>query len=151
MPLITKRSYRKYARKEKRKKISILAFTIKNKTADTLKFSEDIRCYNAGKEITPLSTEVIHARIKQGVGHYLLYGMIFFTYYSGGVYYPVPVGMPVALYNFTVAIRGNTKFRKEFTRLNLAEKVFQPNDSIFGLLAFRDLDGGEVELEVVKD
>ena len=64
---------RKYAKREDRKGIRVVAVRLFNGTDRPLTVGQDIQFYTGDSELIPIDPSIVHAELKQGVPIYLLY------------------------------------------------------------------------------
>ncbi len=140
----------KYAYKEYKNKISVVSIKFINNTDNELFFNKNIKYYQGNNEIFPLESSSVTKKIRQGVIVYLLYGLIALNLYDRSGDTPIPLGLPVGIGNMMVADVNNKKFNKEFVENNLLDKSIKPRETIYGFLAFRDIESGIIEMKLVE-
>lgn len=139
----------RYAKKEEKYDINVVAVKVQNNTDETISIKEDVLFLVDGREVSPLESYVVEDKIKQrNIGLYALYGLLFLNINDGGGQRSYPIGVPIAVGNIGVAASSNSKFRKNFVADNLLNKVVQPGETVYGLVAFRDLYSKKLELQL---
>jgi len=151
-----------YAKKEQKKDLSLMAIKIINKSELPININDLQFSCGASVPIAPIRKEDYYNAIKQKAGLYWLYSVGFMVYpkpavtkdpvtgvqtnqpnnpkkfiKNGKQYIPLPFGLPVAAANYGIAYRANKKLKNDLEYLDLANKVIQPGDSIFGILSFK--------------
>lgn len=141
----------KYSKREKKYGMDIVAIKIQNLTDLPIDVNKHLSFKVSGREAFPLESSTVTDKIKQKVWIYALYSLIWADFEpSNDSNVPIPLGLPISIGNIMVANTGNKRFRSEFEDNNLVNKVIQPRSTIYGLVAFRDIDHGPLILEVVK-
>ena len=147
------RGNRKYAKREEKRGIDVVAVRITNNSEREIDFYEDVKIRSNDSEIIPLDPEVVGQSIRQGVAIYLLYGLITIQTYEcsfGGcettaVY---PIGVPIAIGNMVVAGSANTNFKNEVKAYSLVDKRILPGQTVYGILGFRELEFGNLSISL---
>lgn len=132
-----------YAKKELKKNVSLIAFKIVNKSELPININDLQFSCGATVPIMPIKTEEYYNTIKQKSGLYWLYSVGVVVYprppKGSGKFIPLPFGLPVAAANYAIAYKANKKMLHDIQLLDLANKVIQPNDSIQGIMTFKNV------------
>ncbi len=141
------RGNKRYSRKEDRAHIDIVAVKVVNNTDKPLKLGENMSFYIGERKIIPLTNGQVIPRFRQGVFGYILYSPIVLTTSSGpGGSSVFPIGIPIAVGNMIAAGSANGNFKREFSANNLYSAVIPPGETVSGLVAFREIEYGRLEL-----
>ncbi len=139
---------KKYAKKEIKKNINVVAMKIINNSENDLIFGNNINITNAdGTKINLLDNKQIFKPLKQNVATYFLYLLLtpinFFTtssdeYGRQETTSSVPIGLVigpgVTALNTITAASANKKFKKEIQAENLKGKTIKKGDTITGII-----------------
>lgn len=157
--VLSLRGNKKYAKKEEKRDVDVVAVKITNNTNNALHFNRDMKIVSNGRELIPMEREVVGKKIKQGVAIYLLYALLTVQTQSGGctptngcnidtkIY---PIGIPIAIGNMAVAGSANGSFKNELLAYDLNNKVIEPGQTVHGILGFRNLEFGGMEIELTN-
>ncbi|MCJ8164537.1 hypothetical protein MKJ04_06735 [Pontibacter sp. E15-1] len=136
---------KKYAKKEKRKMLQVVAVKITNNTDRILDTSQDIRYFIGQQQVMPLAPEMVHSQIKQSVPSYLLYLLLFpvqitTTSQTNGMEIEqnsFPIGLILApgltILNMSIAGSANKQMLGDLQRYNLANRKLLPGETVYGL------------------
>jgi hypothetical protein len=152
------------AKKEQKKNVSLMAFKIVNKTELPININDLQFSCGAAVPIMPVRIEEYYNTVKQKAELYWLYSAGFAVYpkpavykdpatliqynkpdnprkfiKKGKQYIPLPFGLPIAAANYGIAYKANKKMLHDIQMLDLTNKVIQPNDSIQGILTFKNV------------
>lgn len=157
--ILREKGNKKYAKREDKKGIRVVALKITNNTDRPLKFPEDIQLYAGDRAVLLLEPEFIHSKLKQGVPIYLLYllftPMTFTTYSENGDVNSTPVGLLVGpgltALNMGMASSANNKFKEELLQYNLANRVIQEGETVYGLIGFQDFGYSPIKIQLKEN
>ena len=131
-----------YARKEKKRGISIIAASITNNYSRDIIVSRDLQLSTGQHDVIMVNTELAIKELRQNVAPYAFYSLIILVEYDcpdpanacriDRVY---PVGLPFAVGNMIVAGVSNDNFRKEFLANDLYNRKIKPGETVTGMLA----------------
>lgn len=139
----------KYAKQEDKQNISLISVKIQNNTTNVISVKEDVKFLVNNAEVTPLDTYVVEQKIKQrNIALYALYGLMVFYVEENGERTNYPIGIPIAIGNIAVAASSNGKFRDNFAAENIMNKEIQPGETVYGMVAFRDLYSKNLTLQL---
>ena len=154
------RKNNKYAKKEKKKGIKVIAVQIQNNSNKPLVIKDDISFYANNQRIYPMEPLALKSMIKQQGGYYLFYllflPMTFNTYDTQGniessLPYGLVLGPALAIGNMIGASSANKNMTNEYSRENILTKTVEPGKKISGLLAFKSFDYPEITIQYEKD
>ncbi|MFN8294886.1 MAG: hypothetical protein U0T69_01765 [Chitinophagales bacterium] len=132
-----------YAKKEQKKNVSLMAFKIVNKSELPININDLQFSCGASVPIMPVKMDEYYNTVKQKSALYWLYSPGVVVYprppKGSGKFIPLPFGLPIAAANFAIAYKANKKMQHDIQMLDLANKVIQPNDSIQGILTFKNV------------
>ena len=136
---------KKYAKKETKNKVKVLAVRFTNETDRPLTIGEDLLLYSGNTMITPMDPEAVVMSLKQNVPIYLLYLLLTPTnlYIQDGnrtQIYPIglALGPGIAAGNMIGAGGANRNFQAEMVTHDIVGKVVQPGETFSGLIGIHD-------------
>lgn len=138
---------KRYAKKEQKKHVKVVAVKITNNTASDLNFSTDIKMYAGMQEAVLVDPIVVYKELKQTVPTYLLYLLLtpmrFFVYKNGVATTNIPIGLflgpGLAIGNMVEAGSSNTRLRNDMLRFNLMNRTIRPGETVTGLIGLREM------------
>lgn len=140
---------KRYAKKEEKFNISLISVKIENNTTETINVSDDVKFMIGGRDVVPLETYFVEEKIKQkNIALYALYGLLFLNTNDNGEIKSYPIGIPIAIGNIALAASSNSKFKENFNQNNIMNKTIKPNETLYGLVAFRDLYSNKLEIKM---
>lgn len=147
------RGNRKYPKREKKHGFNILSARITNKTNRTLNFVRDLELYTQRGTVFPAENEYTAKTIRQPVAIYLLYGLLTYstTECTNGNCKTtafIPYGLGIAAGNMIVAGSANAKMKTEFNQYSPHSKDIAPGESVYVILAVRDIGFAPLKLKV---
>lgn len=143
---------KKYAKREVKNHIRVVAVRVTNNTDSTLHIGNDYKFMLGNTETTPVAPTLAAKQLKQGVPIYLLYALLnttLTTTVDGRVTEStfIPSGPPIAAYNLIVAASANSKFKNELIIQNIQDKSVAPGETVHGLVSLRTISAAPVRLE----
>ncbi|RTY67714.1 hypothetical protein EKL97_12775 [Flavobacterium sp. LS1P28] len=153
---------KKYAKKETKKGLRLVAVKVKNNTEKDLVFGKDIKLnFESGNELYLLENEKTFKSLKQSPASYLFYLLLspiqFFTTKtnSNGMTEQTsstPIGLIIgpglALGNMIVASNANKKFKTELNDYSINGKIIKKGETVFGLITFQSDNYGAIKVRV---
>ena len=149
----------KYAKKEDKKNLQVIAVKLTNDTDFPLNVKKDIGFYAGDVPIQPIEPHLVGKQIKQNTAVYLLYGLLSFmtlNTYEQDAYGQVtttssfPIGLfigpPIAILNITKASTGNKRFKDELMYNDITNRTIAPGETVYGLITIAD--NGHLPLSV---
>jgi hypothetical protein len=131
---------RKYAKKELRRNIRVVAVAITNKTDSVIIVKDDLDFYASNRKIFLLTPEETKHSIRQVSGLYLFWGLFVVTLTkcddnsNDCSRIPLPVGLLIGLINMGVASNANNGLLEDLVRHDLMRKKIQPGETVEGLI-----------------
>lgn len=129
----------RYAQKESKHHIKVMAIEFTNLTKKTIHFKKDVIVKIGGIPVSPIPPEVVKAKIHQSVPAYLLHTLLFLRLPRcqgvdcGTTNYPI--GVPIALGNMAIASNANAEFLSELKNYDVAHSTIKPGETIRGILS----------------
>ena len=151
---------KKYAKKEDKKGIKVVAVKITNNTGNELVLGENFSIYSGEREIFLLDPSIVHKQLKQGVAIYLLYLPLTFTtfntYTSTGngrvTVNSTPIGYAIGpgitLLNMIKAGSANTNLKNELAIYRLTNRKISSGETVYGLISFQDYTFNPLSLKL---
>jgi hypothetical protein len=137
----------RYAKKENKRAIHIVAVEIANQTNRVLKFSEDVELYSGNRLIRVLPPDVVFKEIHQVSGLYMLWSLFWVVISkcenNDCSVIPVPIGVGIGLINFGTARKANKDWMYDLTQYNMLNKTIQPGETVNGLIGFSGQPSGQ--------
>jgi len=144
--VLLEKGNRKYANKEYKKGMKLVAVKMTNNTDSILNVGRDLVFYAGQKELNLLEPIAIKNSIKQIVPGYLTYLLLSFTYInvsSGNTSKTYPIGLvlgPVVTFgNVAVAASANNKMFNELQEYNVLSRDIQKGETIYGIIGIRNI------------
>jgi len=137
---------KKYAKKEVKKGIKLVALKITNNSENDLMFGREIKLtYENGNEIFVMENDKVFKSLKQSPASYLFYLLLtplnLYTSGSGGSTSSTPIGLIVgpglAGGNMIAAGSANKKFKSELLEYNLNGTLVKKGETKYGLIGIK--------------
>ncbi|HEX5171682.1 MAG TPA: hypothetical protein VFW11_21030 [Cyclobacteriaceae bacterium] len=129
---------KKYANKELKKGIKLVAVKIENNTGRTISLRNDVRIYSGERQVLPLDPKIVHHSLRQPAPLYLLWGLLWLTITNCDdddcSVTPIPVGLGIGLINVGIASSANSKFLDELYQTNILDKEIKAGETAYGLV-----------------
>ncbi len=155
---------KKYAKREDKKAIRVVAIKITNSSSQVITLGENAKIYAGDSEVVLLDPTLVHAELKQGVAIYALYLLMLpmevnfsrSSSFGSGVPQSNVSGYPVGLVlapalaigNGLVAHSANQKFKNELLLFNMIGRKIQPKETVYGLIGIRDTQYSPLRLKL---
>jgi len=143
--VLTYRVNKKYAKREPKKSIRLIAVKFENKSDKTLKIGENYNIYAGQKQVFPIDPEIVHQELKQGSAIYLLYSLIWFTKsecdpLTGNceTTFIFPIGIPITVVNMVTAGTANKQFATDLLSYNLTKKEIAAGETAYAIIGIPD-------------
>jgi hypothetical protein len=153
--VLRERGNKKYAKKELKAGVRIVALRITNTSDKTIRIGDNARIYSGDSEVRLWPADLIHRRVKQIAPLYLLYLLLTpleISTSSNGVEtssFPIGyiVGPGLAAGNVAVAATGNARLKQELMNFDLIDKPIAPGQTVYGLIGVPE--SGFIPLRIV--
>lgn len=142
--VLTYRGNKKYAKREPKKHIRLVAVKIENRTDKPLKIGENYNIYAGQNLVFPIDSDIVHKELKQGTLIYLLYSLIwlnktecdeFGNCQTTAIF---PIGVPITVGNMVVAGSANKQFATELLSNSITTKVIAPGETAHAIIGIPD-------------
>lgn len=133
----------KYAKKETKKGLKVIAVKMENKSGRDLVFAKDVKlAYSNKNEVVLADQKFVYNELKQGSAIYLLYLLLtptkFTTNSNGRETSSTPIGYAlgpgIAFGNMLVASTANGNFKKELEKYAVEGTVIKNGETKYGLI-----------------
>lgn len=137
---------RKYAKKEAKKGVTLIAVKIVNNSGRTITFRNDIRIYAGQRNVFPLQGAMVAEQLHQIAPLYLLWGFLFVTITKYDDYgqptsvTPLPIGLAIGLVNLGIASGANKTFKKSMEDYDILDKEIKDGETGYGFIGLTSLD-----------
>ncbi len=149
---------KKYAKKELKNGVKVVAVSVTNNSAKPLTFGTDLKLMSGEKELLAMSPSSSFKALKQNTPIYLLYGLLTFvklriekkkySYVEVNEYrVGLVLGPTITIGNLAVASGANKKFKTELISRDMWGKVIEPGKTVYGLVS---LSGSGFEALSIK-
>lgn len=129
---------KKYAKKEIKKSMRLVAVEFTNNTSRRVNFRNDVSVKMGGSSIYPLETTVIRQNLKQSAALHLLWGLLWVNIQTCEGYgcsnTPLPVGLVIGGANTIIASSANNNFESELIAYNMLNMTIEPGQTVHGLI-----------------
>lgn len=133
---------RKYARKEEKAGIRVVAVQIANNSSKKIKLGENLSLYAGEDTVQFITPHEVRKKLKQRIGFYFLYLAPSFynpSVTNGASEQVVPLGIIVGpgltFLNIFIAASSNSNLEKELELYNMQNVVIEPGESAKGLVS----------------
>ncbi len=139
------RANKKYAKKEQKRDLKLIAVKITNNSDTSITIGKDAFFYGGDNKIVPVEPIIIKKELGQSTPIYLLYGLLSFLqiyqYDKNGNVSSTPIGLvigpPIAIGNMAMAGSANKKFYMELLDYNTNQRIIQSGETFYGLVGIR--------------
>jgi hypothetical protein len=129
---------KKYAKKESRRNIRVVALEVTNLTDAPINFKDDVEIFSGDRQILLMEPEQIKHGIRQVAPLYLLWSLFWLTITkcenNDCSVIPLPVGVVIGLTNMSMASGANRNLLYDLKRFDLQKKTIEPGETVFGLI-----------------
>jgi hypothetical protein len=159
MGVLREHHNRKYANKEDKRAIRVVAVKLVNTSGSDLTVGEDFLFYSGDSELKLLDPSMIHSELKQGVPLYLLYLLLspmqLYSLDENGSVHSTPIGLfigpGIAFGNMLGAGEANQNFLKELLQFNIINKTIKSGQTVFGLIGIRDTGYSPITIKLINE
>lgn len=143
---------RKYAKKEDRRRVRIVAVNVQNNTGRAITLGRDAELYSGKMQLFPLTGPDVKQELRQVKGLYMIWSIVWVVLSKCDdgdcSTIPLPVGLVIGLANMGTAGKANNDLLYDFNRHNITDKTIPPGESVTGLIAVRGFSGQEIRLRL---
>ena len=148
---------KKYAKKEAKKGMELVAIKITNHTDRSLSFQDDIQLFAGTQHAYPMSPKLAHQQLKQNAPIYLLYLLMsplqLYTSNGNGTVSSFPIGLilgpGIAGINVATAASANKNFLSELQEMDLSQRTIGPGETVHGLIALSNTGYAPLRAKVI--
>jgi len=147
----------KYAKKEYKNGIKLIAVKLTNNTDSTLTIGKDILFFSGNKEVLSLSPVLIKNTIHQNEPAYLFYLLFTFTTFTvsngySAQTYPIgyALGPILTLTNLITASSANKNLLLELNRYDIMNKDLHRGETIYGIIGIREYSYDPISIRIIK-
>lgn len=160
--VLREKGNRKYANKEHRKGVKLIAVKITNNTDSLIVVARDLTFYSGEYPVVPMEPMVIKETIKQIVPAYLPYLLFTFvnltitktTYYGSDVSV-IPIGLGlgpgITLANMAISGSSNQNMLRELYEYNVLNSMIPPGETIYGIIGVHDFGYSPMSVKLKKN
>jgi hypothetical protein len=153
---------KKFARKEQKKNIQLVAVKITNNTDQRLTIGQDMQMYSGSTPVVPLDQEITYKSLRQQAPLFLLYLLLSplelttteTDTYKGMTQNRYPIGLilgpGIALGNLLVANGNNKKFQQDLSTYDLTNRQLAPGETAYGLIGITKSYTEPLEMRLIK-
>lgn len=145
--VLQSRGNKKYARKEDKKGVRLIALKITNQTSRTLKVGKDLEFLAGDNKLIlmePLATKNTLRQIVPGYLPYLLLSFINLQVTTDNSIENYPIGLAIGpgitLGNMLLAGGANKKMYEELLKYNIINKDIPAGETVYGIIGVRDTE-----------
>lgn len=143
---------KKYAKKEQKRALRVVAMKLENNTGRTLNFKRDIDIYMGNQVVLPMEAGQAQQTLKQPAALYLLWTpLIVFTDdcdATGCDRTVLPVGPAIGVANTVIASSANKKLGTEMAIYDMLNKTIADGETVHGLIAINTTMTSPIELRL---
>ncbi len=153
---------KKYAKKEKKKDVRLVAIKIENNSGQDLTYNKDFTItYDNGSQPVLMEKENLFRSLKQKPATHLFYLLLLpvnfeVTSSSNGIAessssFPIGLilGPALAGGNLIAASSANKKFKEELETYDLREKTIQNGETVYGLIGLRSDNYDALKIQIL--
>ena len=155
--ILREKGNKKYAKKENKKGIRLIAVKVTNNTDSVINIGRDAIFYSGQNQIFPIEPMAIKNSLKQFVPGYLPYLLLTFTnlYITNGSTtetYPIGLllGPGITFGNMAVAGSANTKMLNELNEYDMLNMDIQKDETVYGIIGIRDMGYSPITIKMIK-
>ncbi len=158
--VLRERGNKKYAKKEIKKSIKVVAIRITNNSDSPITVGSNVKIFSGNSEVRLIEPMIVQKELRQIVPAYLLYLLltpinltISKSDNNGKVEtdsYPIGLGIGpgISIINMAVAGGANKGLLEELNQFNQINKTILPGQSSYGLIGIRDVGYSPLRVEV---
>jgi hypothetical protein len=146
--VLAKSKNKRFAKKEKKQGLRMMAVKIKNITDSSIILSEtNLKIDQPQENYSVIPPAHFYDKTKKNTSLYLIWGLAFFTYgkteINTNAYGTpsadfttviVPIGIPIAIINMLISDKANKNYKKNLEQYNLLGKTLNPGEEVYGFV-----------------
>jgi len=155
--VLRERGNNRYAKKENKKGIKLVAVRLTNNTDTTISIAKHVSFFAGGNQIFPLEPVAIKHTIKQIVPSYLPYLLLtFLNFYvaTGNSVEVYPIGLVlgpgITIGNMATSATANARLFQELNRYNLLHQDIKKGETLYGIIGFARTGYDPIEVKINK-
>lgn len=153
--VLQEKGNKKFAKKELRRGMQIIAIKLTNKTDRTINVRKDLIFYAGDNPIYPMQPVDVKNKVRQSVFSYLPYLLLTFTtviFSNSSSEVAVPVGIVlgpgITAGNMAVAATANKRLLSELNEYNILDRNIGPGDTVFGIIGVHNSGYGPISVRL---
>lgn len=159
--ILAERGNKKYAKKEAKKDVKLIAVKITNNTDHDISSADNLEFYAGDFALNLLDPLMTQKILKQHVAGYLPYLLLSFTRLTITVnsptvyseeHYPIGliIGPGIMLGNMLAAANANNKMHEELKAFDIRNILIKKGESAYGIIAVRGMDYDPITARIKK-
>ena len=150
--VLKKSKNRKYAKKEAKFNVNLVAVKISN-NSDSIITTNQLIYTSGGKFIEPLSPEITRKTLKQKSAYYLFYLLLSPTQLytqQGSIPIGLGLGPVLVMINMGIASASNNQFELNLEKYTIENRIINPHQSIYALIGIRNIKGSPIYARIKR-
>lgn len=153
--ILRERGNKKYAKKEEKKGVKIVAVKVTNNTDSVINLGNDAVFYSGGNQLYPMEPLSVKNTIRQIVPGYLPY--IIFTFFNLTVTNSTSIhiyhigyllGPALTIGNMAMAGSANANLYRELTEYNIINRDIQKGETVYGIIGIPDMGYNPLSIQL---
>jgi hypothetical protein len=156
--VLREKGNRKYAKKEFKRGLKLVAVKVTNNTDTTIHIGQDVAFFSGQNQLMLLDPLVIKSSIKQivpGYLPYLLFTFLRFNVYTETSYSSYPIGLALGpgltFGNMAVSGTANKNLLDELIRYSLFNKAVTKGETVYGIIGLRSNEYLPLSIKFVNE
>jgi len=156
--VLRQKGNKKYAKKEAKKELKLIAVRFENNSDSIINFSRDVIFYSGANPVVLLDPVVIKDELRQAAPVYLLYLLLTplkltVTTPTSMDVYPIGfvLGPLVTLENMITAGSANSKLLKELNQYNIINRDILPGEFVYGIIGIHSADYNTLTIRMKQE
>jgi hypothetical protein len=151
--VLTETGNKKYAKREAKGSLKLMAIEITNTTDRTINFNRDVKMYMGDRQVLPVEPTIVYEQLRQRSGLYMLWSLLWVVFTKcdedgNCSSTPLPVGLAIGIGNTAAASSANKKFMAELMATDLLTKEIKPGETVSGLIGISSTTSGSISLKL---
>ena len=140
---------KKYAKRELKNSVKVIAIKLENNTGRDLDFKRDIDILMGSEVVLPMEKEQIKQTLKQPAALHMLWSLLFLNINDDdGSTTTIPIGVGIGLGNTLVASGANKNLLSELTNYDILNNVIRDGETVYGLIGISTNITAPIELRL---